>query len=143
MKELKAVRKPTTKDQVERMYKVAYYLDRSFFKPADLIDFGLDIYRLKEFGEVKMKKPWAKIKSLSDGIWARMTDSMKVMFFWSYYCEGLDYLRLILGEMEPLMKDVAVEQRTVEAMSRTMSLKLPPALQTKIKEGFGREWGRE
>lgn len=143
MKELKAVRKPTTKDQVLRMYKVAYYLDRSFFKPADLVDFGLDIYRLKEFGEVKMKKTWVKIRPYADGLWNRMTDSMKVMFFWSYYCEGLDYLRLILAEMEPLVKNVGPERGGVEALSSSMSQKLPPALQTKIKEGFGREWGSE
>lgn len=143
MKELKAVRRPTTKDQVLRAYKVAYYLDHSFFKPADIIDFGLDIYRLKEFGEVRMKKTWPKIRPQADRLWVRMTDSMKVMFYWSYYCEGLDYLRLILGEMEPLIKSVAVERSGVEALSSSMSLKLPPALQTKIREGFGREWGSE
>jgi hypothetical protein len=143
VKELKPVRKPTTKDQVERMYKVAYYLDRSFFKPADILDFGLDIYRLKEFGEVKMKRAWSKIRPQAEALWVRMTDSMKVMFYWSYYCEGLDYLRLILAEMEPLVKNVGPERSGVEALSSSMSHKLPPALQTKISEGFGREWGRE
>ena len=143
MKELKAVRKPTTKDQVLRMYKVAYYLDRSFFKPADLVDFGLDIYRLKEFGEVRMKKTWSKIRPQADQLWARMTDPMKAMFYWSYYCEGLDYLRLILGEMEPFVKNVALDRSGIEELSRSMSQKLPPALQSKIVQGFGREWGSE
>lgn len=143
MRELKAVRKPTTKDQVERMYKVAYYLDRSFFKPADILDFGLDIYRLKEFGEVKMKKPWAKIKPLADGIWARMTDSMKVMFFWSYYCQGLDYLALLLSELEPLVQNVTQERRALETLQSSMCLKLPSELQEKIRQGFGREWGSD
>lgn len=143
MKELKAVRKPTTKEEVERMYKVGYYLDRNFLKPTDVVDLGLDLYRLKEFGEVHMKKTWAKIRPLTDGIWNRMTDPMKVMFYWSYFCQWLDYGRLVLDEMEPLIRNVGFERKSIEAMSSAMYQKLPAALQTKIKEGFGREWGKE
>lgn len=143
MKELKAVRKPTTKEEVERMYKVAYYLDRNFLKPTDVVDLGLDLYRLKEFGEVHMKKTWAKIRPQADTIWARMTDPMKVMFYWSYFCQWLDYGRLILDEMEPLVRNVGFERKSIEAMSSTMYQKLLPELQKKIKEGFGKEWGKE
>lgn len=143
MKELKAVRKPTTKEEVERMYKVGYYLDRSFMKPTDVVDLGLDLYRLKEFGEVRMKKTLAKIRPYADAIWARMTDPMKVMFYWSYFCQWLDYGRLIVDEMEPLVRNVGFERKSIESMSSTMYQKLLPELQKKIKEGFGREWGNE
>jgi hypothetical protein len=143
VKELKAVRKPTTKDEVERMYKIGYYLDRSFLKPTDVVDLGLDVYRLKEFGEVRMKKTWAKIRPMADQIWGRMTDPMKVMFWWSYYCQGLDYLNLILNELDPILRNLGTERRGVELLQSTMCQKLPPELQAKIKEGFGREWGSE
>jgi hypothetical protein len=141
VKELKAVRKPTTKDEVERMYKIGYYLDHSFFRPADAMDLGLDLYRLKEFGQVRMTKSWAKIKPHAEGIWTRMTEPMRAMFWWSYFCQGIDYLALILDEMEPILKVVSTERRQIELLQSTVCQKLPPELQKKIKEGFGREWG--
>lgn len=122
------------------MYKIGYYLDRSFFKPTDVVDLDLDLYRLREFGEARMKKSWAKIRPFSEILWARMTEPMKVMFYWSYFCEGLDYLSHVLDGMQPLVRNVSLERKSLETLSISMCQKLPPELQQKIKEGFGREW---
>lgn len=143
MKDLKAVRKPSTKEQVERMYKIAYYLDRSFLTPTDVVSLGLDVYRLKEFGQVRMKQSWARIRPQVDAIWARTTGPMRAMFWFSYYCEALDYLQLLLDDMEPVVRNVSLEKKSLETLSSSMCQKLPAELQQKIKEGFGREWGNE
>lgn len=140
MKETKSAQKRFTKEQIERMYKVAYYLDRSFFRPADSVDFKLDVYRLKECGEVHMKQSLVKLRLHAEAIQARMSDTAKAMYLWSYLCDGFDRMRLILSDMEPFVKSVALEKSLLENISVSMSGKLPAALQTKLKD-FGKEWG--
>lgn len=143
MKKLKDTRASVTKDEMERMYKISYYIDKGFFKPLDVVDLGLDIHRLKEFGEVRMTRPWPKLRSHAGPLWARMTDPMKVMYWWSFLCEGIDLLKSLLDTMEPFVKNVNLERKSLETVVSSMCQKLPPELHAKIKEGFGREWDVE
>jgi hypothetical protein len=141
VKDLKTVISAPAKDEAERMVKVAYYLDKKFLRPTDIVDLGIDLYRLKEFGEVRMSKSPAKLRPHTAGLWGRMTESMKAMFLWSYFCDKADELRNILGQLMPLVKSSCREEHVrIEQMLGAMALKLPKELQEKIREGFGREW---
>lgn len=129
-----------TKEKIERMYKVAYYLDKKFLRPVDIVDLGIDVYKLKECGEVRMSKNLSKLKPHGQEIWSRMSQAMKAMFFWSYLSDHLEDVKDVLKDLEPLVKNVNTERNAVLTIEKSMSMKLPPELQTKIKEGFGREW---
>lgn len=142
MKDLKAVTHAPSKDEAERMYKIAYYLDKKFLRPIDVVDLGIDVYKLKECGEVRMAKSPSKIKPYTAEIWGRMTESMRAMFLWSYLCEEIDSLRATLRQLKPIAKNVRLEELALDSILNSMSIKLPPELQAKIKEGFGREWGK-
>lgn len=141
MKDLKTVISAPAKDEAERMVMVAYYIDKKFLRPTDIVDLGIDLYRLKECGEVRMSKSPAKLRPHTAGLWGRMTDPMKAMFLWSYFCSKAEELRNILDQLGPLVKSSCREERSrIEQMLGTMALKLPKELQEKIREGFGREW---
>ena len=56
-----------SKEEIERMYRMAYCVDPEFFRREDVADFGLDLRRLKEFGEVLMAKKLPVLRSGSTG----------------------------------------------------------------------------
>lgn len=142
MKDLKTVISAPTKDEAERMVKIAYYIDKRFLRPTDMVVMGIDVYRLKECGEVRMSKSPAELKKFTMGLWDRMTEPMKAMFLWSHLCQGVEELRALLRQFHPIIKNTRSEENNLDAIQATMSMKLPTELQAKIKEGFGREWGK-
>lgn len=142
MKSIKEKMETPSKEDAERMVKIAYYLDRKFLRPIDMVDFGIDVYRLKECGEVRMSKSLSKIRPHVAGLWARMTDPMRAMFLWSHLCQSVDELRVILAEMAPIIKSTKADADYLNLFLGSMAMKLPPELQAKIKDGFGKEWRR-
>ena len=142
MKDLKAVIESPSKDEAERMVRISYYLDKKFLRPIDMVDFGIDVYRLKECGEVRMSKPISKLKPHVAALWGRMTDPMRAMFLWSHLCQGVDELRGILREMSPFVKNARSDDNYLDLFLGSISMKLPAELQAKFKEGFGKEWRR-
>lgn len=128
------------KEEVERMYKCAYYIDRNFLKSTDVVDFGIDVYRLKECGEVRMKKTLQQIRPHVQPLWERMNRAQKVMFFYSYLCQSVGYVRAILQEMEALVGDVGREKGFLDGIPDSVYLKFPKELKDKIKDGFGSDW---
>lgn len=135
--------KAPIKEEIERMYKCAYYVDRAFFKPSDLVDFGLDFYKLKEAGEVEMKKDLAKLRPHVQGLWDRMNTAQRTMFLYSYFALGCQYLGSILGDMEPLLGgDLKPEMHFLNTLISKVNQKFPAELQDKLNEGFGKEWSK-
>jgi hypothetical protein len=143
MKDLKTVTSAPTKDQAERMCKIAYYIDKKFLRATDTVTMGIDIYRLKEFGEVRMSKSQKELKKFTSELWGRMTDPMKAMFLWSYLCEEVDVIKELLNDFYPMVKNIGSERHHLDAILGSMSSKLPVELQAEIKKGFGREWRME
>lgn len=122
------------------MYKCAYYIDRNFFRPVDVADFGIDIVRLKEFGEVVMKKPLAQLRSKAPALWERMNKAQRTMFLYSYLTQGLKYLNSMLDRLEPLLGNCMSERHALSSISTTLHRKFPEELQEKLRDGFGKEW---
>jgi len=128
------------KEEIERMYKCAYYIDRNFFRPQDLVDFGLDFYRMKEFGEIEMKKELSKLRPHVQALWDRMNPAQRTMFLYSYLVQGCNYVLSILGSVAPFVGDTKSEERTIAMLCAGLSRKFPQDLQEKLNEGFGKEW---
>lgn len=131
------------KEEIERMYRCAYYVDRSFFKPADLVDFGLDFYKLKEAGEVIMKKDLSKIRPHVNSLWGRMNLAQRTMFHYSYFVQGCNYLSAILEDMKRAVGEVKQEEKLIETLMVTLTRRFPEDLQEKVNDGFGKEWVQE
>jgi predicted transcriptional regulator len=130
------------KDDIERMYKVAYYLDSKFFRKEDVVDLGLDLHKLKECGSVEMKKDLTKLRAMVGKVWTRMSSSAHVMFIYSYFWEHLRDMKDLLNELEIYIekKSTGWEASTLDALSESLYRKFPEDLQKKIKSGFGKEW---
>lgn len=132
--------KTPDKEQIERMYKCAYYLDRSFFVPADLADFGIDLVRLKEFGEVIMRKPLPALRQKTEDLWKRMNKSQRTMFFYSYFSQGARQLVGLIDHIEALIGNCMSERHALSSVQNTLHRKFPDNLQEKLRDGFGKEW---
>lgn len=128
------------KEEIERMYKCAYYLDRGFFRPVDVVDFGIDLYKLKECGEVVMKKELSKLRPHVQALWDRMNEAQRVMFLYSYLCQGIEYVKTILKDLGTIVGDAKREAGFLDGIPHSLYIKFPRELQDKINEGFGRQW---
>lgn len=131
------------KAEAERMYKVAYYLDKGFLRPMDLADYGLDIVYLKECGEVRMKKDWNKVRPHVPALWERMNSAARAMYLYSYLCEAVDHVKGILGDLSPYVGGIQSQEALLGRITDTLFPKFPKELQEKIQSGFGKEWARE
>lgn len=128
------------KEEIERMYKCAYYIDRTFLRPADVVEFGIDFVRLKEFGEVVMRKPINQLRQKAPGLWERMNKSQKTMFLYSYFTQGIKYLNKLVDNLEPLIGNCMSERHGLTSLLNTLNRKFPADLRDKIEDGFGKEW---
>jgi hypothetical protein len=139
--------KAPIKSEIERMYKCAYYFDSAFFKPTDLVDFGLDFHRLKEFGEVCMKKDLSKLRPHVQRLWDRMGPPQRFIFHYSYFSLGCQYLGTLLEDMEKTLGGKGgagtKEQYILQKLSEAVRHKFPAELQDKLDQGFGKEWIQE
>lgn len=134
--------KAPIKEEAERMYKVSYYIDPKFLKPTDVVDFGLDLPYLKEFGEVRFKRDWNKVRPHVQSLWDRMNGAQRAMFLYSYLWQGLEYMRGILKDLEPYVQNVSSENASLDQVTRILFPKFPKELQNKLQGGFGKEWVR-
>jgi len=107
------------------------------------VDFGLDFYRLKEVGEVDMKKDLGKLRPHVQALWDRMNTAQRTMFLYSYFAQGCNYLTSLLGDLEPLLGgDVKPEIHLLGTLISKVNQRFPAELQDKLDEGFGKEWAK-
>ena len=110
-----------TRDQAERLYRLAYLMDSSFFKPADAINFGIDVRRLKECGEVRMTKPIDRIRAHAVALWLRMTKEQKAAFFMSCLLEDLESITSVVGDLEKQIGNLRDVQEALQDVREALT----------------------
>lgn len=140
MKQVWPTNKDLDKPEIERMYKCAYYLDRSFFRPEDMLELGIDVPRLKEFGLVVMKKPISHLRTRVGPLWERMNRAQRTMYHYTYYVQGVKNLQGLLDLMEGELGSMMSEKHALSSFLGAIFRRFPPDLQKKLKDGVGKEW---
>jgi hypothetical protein len=130
-----------TKEEIERMYRLAYCVDPDFFRKEDVIDFGLDFYRLKEFGQVQMGKSLGVLRKHAPSLWKRLSDSQKAAYILGDIISGLRYVDGAIRELEKVMGGFSEAHEHVDFIYHQLFAKLPVSLRLKLEKGFGK-WKR-
>jgi hypothetical protein len=94
-----------SREQIERLYRLAYLLDSDLLKPSDMMSFGIDVRKLKEFGEVSMSKNVGVLRRHLPALWERLSKEQRAAFLMSYMLEGLEYTTATLGTLEAQIGD--------------------------------------
>jgi len=128
------------KAQIERMYKLAYTMDSSLFKREDVVDFGIDLYRLKEFGEVRMSKPLGKLRKQISDLWDRMDAHQRAAFIMSYLVDTLRSMDVLVKDLEMEIGELKEVREALTWMNSGLFGKFPKGLQKKLQLGLER-WG--
>lgn len=129
-----------TKVQIERMYKLAYTMDPSIFKREDVVDFGIDLYHLKECGEVRMSKPLGKLRKHTSDLWDRMDSHQRAAFIMSYLVDALRSVEVLVKDLEREIGDLKDVREALTWMHSGLFGKFPKGLQKKLALGLER-WG--
>lgn len=128
------------KAQVERMYKLAYILEPEFFRREDVVDFGIDLHRLKEFGEVRMSKSLGQVRKLLPDLWERMDPHQRAAFIMSYLVAALRSVDSLVKDLERELGDLKDVREALALMHGGLFGKFPKDLQKRLERGLGR-WG--
>lgn len=126
------------KADIERLYQLAYVVDPSVFTPEDAVEFGLDVHRLKEFGQARMSKPLAQLRRRLPDFWRRLDRQIRSLFLAGRLADAL------LG-IEPLVKDLEQEMGELKDlrgglgwMRSSLFGLFPKSVEAKLKEGQGK-----
>lgn len=128
------------KDQIVRMYRLAYMMSTAVLRREDVVDFGLDLHRLKEFGEVRMSKPLTTLRKHVPGLWARMDKQQRAAFILSYLLESLENVGSLVKNLEVEMGEVKDVHESLVWMNTFLLGKFPKELQERLRQGRER-WG--
>lgn len=126
------------KAEIERMYRMAYTVDPRVFRIQDVVDFGLDIPRLKEFGEVRMKKGLAVLRKSCKVLWDRMNDQQKAAFLIG---DVVSDLRRVAGRLQGLEKLIGSTPGAHEGLDMAQNsiyARIPNPLRGLLDQGFGK-----
>lgn len=126
------------KTEIERMYRIAYTVDPGFYRMQDVIDFGLDLHRLKEFGDVIMKKDLAQLRKRAKDLWGRMDDHQKAAFLMGTVIEGLRNVAGVLQDLERLMGPMPDAHEGLEMAQNGLYVRIPKSLRDRLDRGFGK-----
>jgi hypothetical protein len=129
-----------SKAEIERIYKAAYYVNPSILRPQDPAELGLDLHRLKEFGEVRMKKPLSELRRHLPALWGRMDENQKALFLLGHLAEALKYADTTLQALEKELGPLKEEKASIDRVMNLVYGKIPENLSRRIKRGLGREW---
>jgi len=130
--------KPPTKEEVERLYRLSYMVDREFFHREDVVDLGLDVHRLKEFGEVRMSKTLAALRKHAPGLWHRMNDLQKAAFIMADVMSGLKYVDQAIKELEKVVGPIPEAHEGVSFVHTGLFSRIPSHLRDRLEKGFGK-----
>lgn len=126
------------KEEIERMYRIAYCVDATFFRKEDVIDLGLDLYRLKEFGEARMSKGLPILRKKIASLWSRMTDEQRSAYVMSDVMSGLRYVDLAIKELEKYLGEVPGAHEGVSLVQDNIFSRIPASLRERTERGFGK-----
>jgi len=130
--------KTPTKAQVERMYKLAYTIEPSIFRPQDIINFGIDLRRLKEFGEVRMSKN--PVREHVAGLWDRMDHYQRAAFIMSYMADSLRSVELLVKALERELGELKDVRDSLTWLHASLFGRFPKSLHKRLQRGLAR-WG--
>lgn len=126
------------KEEVERMYWLAYCVDPEFFRKEDVVDFGIDLYRLKEFGQVRMSKGLAVLRKNAPFLWKRLSDTQRAAYILGDIVSGLRYVDGAVKELEKVMGEFPEAHESVDFIYHQLFAKMPTGLRAKLEKGFGK-----
>jgi len=95
--------KHPSKEEVERLYRLSYTVDHEFFRREDVVDLGLDVRQLKEFGEVRFSKSLSVLRKHVPSLWKRMNDLQKAAYIMADVMSGLKGVDLAIKELEKVV----------------------------------------
>lgn len=104
----------------------------------DVVNFGIDVRRLKEFGEVSMSKGVDRIRKHLPGLWERLTPLQRAAFHMSYLLENLETLS---GNIEDLEKQIGNLQEVRDAITLiyvTLFASFPKDVVHMLREALGK-----
>lgn len=128
-----------TRAEAERLYWLAYLVDSSFFRPIDAVNFGIDVRKLKECGEVTMTKPIAKIRGHILGLWERLTKDQRAAFIMSYLLEGLESIAVTVGDLENQIGNLQDVRDALTWINLTLFGRFPKNVMQRLEEAL-RKW---
>jgi hypothetical protein len=134
--------KPPTKEDIERLYRLAYCVDPDYFKKEDVVNLGLDLYRLKEFGQVRMTKSLAVLRKQAPILWKRLSDVQKAAYILGDIIAGLRYVDGALREIEAFIGEFPEGHESVDFIHHQLFAKLPMGLRSRLEQGFGK-WKKD
>lgn len=126
------------KEEIERMYRMAYCVDPGFFRPADVVDLGLDVVRLKEFGQVRMRKNATLLKRQAGKLWERMSEDQRAAYTIADILSCLGYIGEAMAALEGYLGPLPGAQEELDMVYNALFTKIPLQLQSKLAKGFGK-----
>lgn len=130
--------KPLSKEEVERLYRLSYTVDHEFFKREDVVDLGLDVRQLKEFGEVRLSKSLTILRKHVPTLWKRMNDLQKAAYIMGDVMSGLKDVDLAIKELEKVVGPIPQAHEGVSFVETGMFAWIPGHLRDRLQKGFGK-----
>jgi len=120
------------------MYRLAYLVDSSIFRPIDAVNFGIDVRRLKEYGEVSMSKPVKKIRTHALALWERLSREQRAAFFMSFLLEELELVSSIVINLEEQIGSLQDVREALTWINLTLFGKFPKHVVQRLESALGK-----
>ena len=130
--------KHPSKEEVERLYRLSYTVDHEFFRREDVVDLGLDVRQLKEFGEVRFSKSLSVLRKHVPSLWKRMNDLQKAAYIMADVMSGLKEVDLAIKELEKVVGPIPQAHEGVSFVQTGMFAWIPSNLRARLEKGFGK-----
>lgn len=142
MKGVWPTEKNPAKSEIEQLFKMAYYVDPEILRPPDIVNFGIDFHRLKEFGEVRMKKSVGQLRPHVADFWGRMNDDQRAAFLISSLIDRLKVIMQLTEDLESVIGELREGQEGLDMVLNNVWSQIPLGLRERLKRGLGKEWSK-
>jgi hypothetical protein len=126
------------KAEIERMYRMAYCVDSGIYRPDDVVDFGIDLRRLKEFGEVEMKKDLSQLRRRATVLWNRMDAHQKAAFLIGDVVAALRTAGGALRALEAVLGRLDEAHDGIDMAYNGLFSKVSGPLKERVEQGLGK-----
>lgn len=130
--------KPPTKEEIERLYRLAYTIDARYYRREDVVDLGLDLHRLKEFGDVRMSKGLPTLRKHAGSLWKRLNDAQRTAYILADVISGLRYVDQAVRELEKEVGPLPEAQEGISLVQNSLFSRVPAHLRERLDKGFGK-----